>query len=104
MAHKTKHENRRRAQSLARRLEKHEKLLERLESVIDLVEDEGEGSLDQIEYALADELRKLGSESLGSWVERREEALAQQVRAEHGKAQEREKKTSTSTRASGKSR
>lgn len=101
---KKKENNRCRAQDLVRRLESNEKLLERLEAVMELVESEGSGTLDEMESALIDELRKLGSESIGSWMKRREEALARQVRAEHGKAQQREKKTSTAIRPSEKSR
>ena len=49
-------------------------------------------------------VRELGSESLGSWVGRREEALSQDLREQHGKLNEREKKTSDSIPSSERSR
>ncbi|MFP4282285.1 MAG: hypothetical protein ACLFU2_06655 [Opitutales bacterium] len=100
----TKTEKRRRAEALVRKLESNETLLARLEVVIELVEGGEPCSLDEIEAQLIVELRKLGNESLGTWAQRREQEVAEELAREHGPLHQREKKRSTSTPPSGGSK
>jgi len=104
MALTKKTEKRRRAEALVRKLESNEVLLERLEAVMELVEGGEPCSLDEIEGKLITELRKLGGESLGSWAQRREEALGAELSRQHGALRQREKKRSTSTPPSERSK
>lgn len=104
MASTKKTEKRRRAEALVRKLESNEALLGRLEAVMELVEGGEPCSLDEIEGKLIVELRKLGNESLGTWAQRREEEVAEELSQQHGSLQQREKKRSTSTPPSGGSK
>ncbi len=58
MASAKNKEARRRAQALARRLEGNEKLLERLEAVLDLAESDQDRSLEEIELLLIGAVRE----------------------------------------------
>lgn len=103
MASPKRQENKRRAQSLARRLEGNAKLLERFESLLDLADSDQMKTLDDIEGALIEEVRKLGGETLASWASRREEELSRTLIRENDKVRLREKKRSISTPPSEKS-
>lgn len=103
MASSKKEKNKSRAQSLVRRLESNEKLLERFESLLDLVDSDQLMTVDEIEEVLIDEIRKLGGETLESWVGRREEEVFKRLKEENKQLQLREKKSSDSTPPSAKS-
>ena len=97
-------ETRSRARALARRLESNEVLLGRFESILELAEGGEGGTLDEVEAALIQEVRKLGGETLGSWALRREEALAEQLRQSSASGvRQREKKRCSSTPPSDRS-
>ena len=81
-----------RAKQLSRRLQAHPEMLERFESILDLAESDEVGSFDEIEERLVEEVRRLGGETLGSWLERREERIGEATRAEVPGTQQREKK------------
>jgi len=103
MVSSKKQENKRLAQSLARRLEGNVKLLERFKSILDLADSDQMNTLDEIEGALIDEVRKLGGETLQSWAGRREEELSKQLVEENDHLRLREKKRSISIPPSAKS-
>ena len=83
--------SRERAKRLAQRLERHPDLLERFDSIMDLAEDDEHAAFDEIEKLLIEQVRRLGNETLESWVKRREQALGEQMRENPG-VQQREKK------------
>lgn len=104
MASSNRKETKRRAQDVARRLERHPELLERFESILDLSQSDELKTLDEIESVLIEEVRKLGGETLQSWASRREEQLEKKLREENENVRMREKKRCTSTRPSEKSK
>lgn len=67
-------------------------MLERFESILDLADSDDVGSFDEIERRLAEEVRRLGGETLESWLERKEERIGEATRAEVPGTQQREKK------------
>lgn len=91
MADKTQ-STKERAKQLMRRLESHPGMLERMESILDLAESDGIGSFDEVEERLVEEVRRLGGETLESWLEDREQAVGEAVRKEKPGTQQREKK------------
>ncbi|MFP4358353.1 MAG: hypothetical protein ACLFSZ_07970 [Puniceicoccaceae bacterium] len=92
MANNKTEKNKLRAKRLTRRLESHPEMLDRFESILDLAENDGGASFDEIEERLVEEVRSLGGETLGSWLDRREEALGEATRAESKGTQQRGKK------------
>jgi hypothetical protein len=86
-----KTQSRKDAENLLKRLENRPDLLERFSSILDLAEDDEERAFDEVESLLIEEVRKLGNETMGSWVSRREEQVAQKLKSE-SKVQQREKK------------
>lgn len=92
MVDKNTDKNKLRAKRLSRRLESHPEMLERFESILNLAESDEVGTFDEVEELLVQEVRRLGGETLGSWLERREEAVGKATQAESPKTQQREKK------------
>jgi hypothetical protein len=81
-----------RAKQLLRRLESRPEMLKRFESILDLAESDDAGSFDEIEERLVEEVRRLGGETLESWLQRREEGIGEATRAQAPGMQQREKK------------
>ena len=84
--------NKERAKELTRRLESHPEMLERFESILNLAESDEIGSFDEVEERLVEEVRRLGGETLESWLERREEQVGETLRQEKPGTHQREKK------------
>ena len=69
-------ENQIRAKSLSKRLLEHPEMLERFESIMKLAEPDSIGSFDEVEGRLVEEVRRLGGQTLESWLERKESEIA----------------------------
>ena len=84
--------NQTRAKALSQRLEQHPEMLERFESVMNSAESDTIGSFDQVEERLVEEVRRLGGQTLESWLERKESVIGAQTKAQTPGTQQREKK------------
>ena len=74
------------------KLERHPELMERFEAIFALAENEQISTVDQIEELLIEEVRKLGGETICSWVQGQQEKLERELREREPKVQVREKK------------
>lgn len=91
--------------SLEERLEVHPELKERVERLLAVVEN-ASGDIEkanEAERRVFEELRQMGQEALTGWAERQHAKKVKVLEAEGGVSRK-EKKTSTGTAASGKSK
>jgi hypothetical protein len=71
---------------LAQRLARHPALQERLESILNIMESNGDDlkRADEAERQIIETLRQLGHDALSGWAERHEEAAAEEGRQAAG--------------------
>jgi len=67
---------------LVEKLRLHPQLLEQFEAILALAES-SEGSADEVESLLIEEVRRLGKTTIESWAIHAEEKTAQQFKADH---------------------
>jgi hypothetical protein len=70
---------------LLEKLRRHPHLLEQIEAILALAES-SEGSADEVESLLIEEIRRLGKTTMESWASHAEELAAQQFKADHADA------------------
>ena len=76
------------------RLREHPELMERMESILELVDNEG-GPLktaDEMEELLIQEMRRLGNETMTRWAVRAEERVNQELKEQDPTVKSRKKK------------
>lgn len=76
------------------RLREHPELLERMESILELVDNEG-GPLktaDEMEELLIQEMRRLGNETMTQWAVRAEERVSRELKEQDPSVKSRKKK------------
>ena len=79
---------------LIEQLREHPDLMERFQTILQ-ISSNAEGpikSADEVEALLIEEMRRLGSTTMGSWAARAEQRLAKQFKEEHPAARARKKK------------
>ncbi len=87
--------NSQREQRLIERLRQHPELMERLESIVAISEADG-GKLaraDEVEERLVEEIRKLGLEVMGRWMQSAEARVAEDFQRKNPRAGVRKKKS-----------
>jgi hypothetical protein len=91
-----------RAQRLVKKLEQHPEVFDRVERLLEVVENEtGEAmTADEAEELLVQELRRMGHDALQSWATAKNERLTSEYDA-RSDSQRQEKKGSTGRRGSG---
>jgi hypothetical protein len=82
------------AEELAKELEKHPQLRERLEAILSIVKQEdGEfRTADAAEFALIGEIRKLGNQALTDWARQGQTKAVEEIRAEQPRIKNHSKK------------
>jgi hypothetical protein len=73
-------------EKLVKQLAEYPYLKERLEAILEIVEQEGSGACqtaDEAELALIEEMRRLGQGALTEWARKGQAKAVEQVRAEH---------------------
>jgi hypothetical protein len=92
-----------RIERLMAKLESHPEVLDRVERIMEVVENEtGEAiTADEAEELLVQELRRMGHDALQGWAKRKEEKLERDYSARSGMVR-REKKDSTGRLDSGR--
>lgn len=81
-------------QQLIERLREHPELMERFRTILEITAS-GDGPLkraDEIEDRLIEEMRRLGSATMGSWASRAERTMARQLKQKDPSAGVRKKK------------
>ena len=76
------------------RLREHPELMERMESILELVDNEG-GPLktaDEMEELLIQEMRRLGNETMTQWASRAEERVSREIKEKDPTVKSRKKK------------
>lgn len=76
------------------RLREHPELMERMESILELVDNEG-GPLktaDEMEELLIQEMRRLGNETMTQWAVRAEERVGRELKEKDPSVKSRKKK------------
>jgi len=79
---------------LLERLREHPELMERMESILELMGNE-EGPLktaDEMEELLIQEMRRLGNETMSQWAVRAEERVSRELKAQDPTVKSRKKK------------
>jgi len=79
---------------LLERLREHPELMERMESILELMGNE-EGPLktaDEMEELLIQEMRRLGNETMSQWAVRAEERVGRELKAQDPTVKSRKKK------------
>ena len=81
-------------EELVQQLEEHPQLRERLEAILAIVKQEGGQceSADAAEFALIQEIRKLGNQALTEWAGHGQTKAVEQARAENPRAKRHSKK------------
>ena len=77
-----------------KRLREHPELMERMESILELVDNEG-GPLktaDEMEELLIQEMRRLGNETMTRWAVRAEDRVSRELKEQDATVKSRKKK------------
>jgi hypothetical protein len=98
--------NSKNAQTFIDRLNQHPKLRERMESLLNVVENAAGNctKADDAERHVIEELRKMGNDALHSWANKSASKAAEEFRNQELKVHSNGKKKSTGTQPSEKSR